>query len=214
MTFFSLIRLPLTFFPYVLSLLAESTVSVRRLQDFFQMQERLPSKQGLDIVYPVKIMNGDFVWEDRDDDDADAKDGKSGCMPVLFSSIKPQDPIKPKHEPGKLQNINIQVKQGDLCMIVGSVGSGKSSILHALLGDMRNVQGDVSITGSVGFASQQGWIQNTTLRENILFGLSYDEQMYQNIIKVCALEKDIAMLSNGDLTEIGERGIVSGYHIL
>lgn len=105
-----------------------------------------------------------------------------------------------------LKNINLQVKQGQLIAVVGSVGSGKSSLISAVLGDMEKISGRVNVKGSVAYVPQQPWIQNATLRENILFGKVFDAAMYNNIVDACALKPDLEMLPGGDRTEIGEKG--------
>merc|ERR1711916_157045 len=107
----------------------------------------------------------------------------------------------------KLANINFELKQGDFLMVVGAVGSGKSSLISAILGEMHRNKGDLTINGSVAYCSQQAWIVNDTLRYNVLFGLDMDEERYQKIIQACALTHDIELLPGGDMTEIGERGI-------
>ena len=89
--------------------------------------------------------------------------------------------------------------------VVGEVGSGKSSLLSALLGDMLKVEGTVNVCGSRAFVPQQAWIQNLTLKDNVLFGNTLNEEKYREVIGACALEKDLEMLPGGDQTEIGER---------
>jgi ATP-binding cassette subfamily C (CFTR/MRP) protein 1 len=106
-----------------------------------------------------------------------------------------------------LKEISLNIKKGSLTAIVGSVGSGKSSLLSGLLGEMKKLQGEVGISGSLAYCPQQAWIQNATVKQNILFGLPYDEEKYRNAVKMCSLEHDIEILPSGDNTEIGERGI-------
>ncbi|XP_065356723.1 multidrug resistance-associated protein 1 isoform X3 [Calliphora vicina] len=106
-----------------------------------------------------------------------------------------------------LKNINMEVKKNTLCAIVGTVGSGKSSVIQAFLGEMEKISGSVNTVGSIAYVPQQAWIQNATLRENILFGRDYDRKRYNRVIDACALRADIDMLSAGDQTEIGEKGI-------
>nr|XP_014086909.1 multidrug resistance-associated protein 1 isoform X2 [Bactrocera oleae] len=106
-----------------------------------------------------------------------------------------------------LKNIDLTVKKGTLCAVVGTVGSGKSSLIQALLGEMDKLSGRVNTVGSIAYVPQQAWIQNATLRDNILFGLEYDRKRYNRVIDACALRSDIDMLSAGDQTEIGEKGI-------
>uniref|UniRef100_A0A669CGU8 Canalicular multispecific organic anion transporter 2 n=1 Tax=Oreochromis niloticus TaxID=8128 RepID=A0A669CGU8_ORENI len=106
-----------------------------------------------------------------------------------------------------LHNINVMVPQGSLLAVVGHVGCGKSSLISALLGDMEKVEGEVSVRGSVAYVPQQAWIQNATLRDNILFGNPYNEQKYNSVLEACALTPDLQVLPGGDMTEIGEKGI-------
>ncbi|XP_068141679.1 multidrug resistance-associated protein 1 isoform X2 [Drosophila tropicalis] len=106
-----------------------------------------------------------------------------------------------------LKNINIEVRKSNLVAIVGSVGSGKSSVIQAFLGEMEKLTGIVNTVGKLAYVPQQAWIQNATLRDNILFGEKYDRKRYNRVIDACALRADIDILSAGDLTEIGEKGI-------
>jgi ABC-type bacteriocin/lantibiotic exporter with double-glycine peptidase domain len=106
-----------------------------------------------------------------------------------------------------LSSINFTAKKGKLTAIVGDVGSGKSSLLAALLGQMVQTEGDSKVLGSIGYVPQEAWLLNMTLRENIIFGSPYDEKKYREVIKVCALKRDLDLMANGDQTEIGERGI-------
>lgn len=106
-----------------------------------------------------------------------------------------------------LRNINLRVKKGSLTAIVGPVGSGKSSLLQAVIGEMKRLHGDVVFGGAVGYCHQVAWIQNATLRENILFGQPFDEERYWKVIEDACLGADLKMLPNGDLTEIGEKGV-------
>lgn len=71
---------------------------------------------------------------------------------------------------------------------------------------MIRIQGDMFVHGGLALVSQQAWIFNETLRENILFGLPYDEDRYKDVLSVCSLQRDLEILPNGDQTEIGERG--------
>lgn len=90
--------------------------------------------------------------------------------------------------------------------MVGSVGSGKSSLISAFLGEMERVTGRVNTKGSIAYVPQQAWIQNATLRDNILFGKTLDGKVYNSVVDACALKPDFDMLPGGDRTEIGEKG--------
>uniref|UniRef100_A0A7N8X539 ATP-binding cassette sub-family C member 5 n=1 Tax=Mastacembelus armatus TaxID=205130 RepID=A0A7N8X539_9TELE len=96
--------------------------------------------------------------------------------------------------------------QGSLVGICGSVGSGKSSLLSALLGQMTLLEGHVAASGGFAYVSQQAWILNDSLKENILFGNEYNQKKYNTVLEACCLLQDLAELPYGDMTEIGERG--------
>uniref|UniRef100_A0A8C9FFE9 ATP binding cassette subfamily C member 8 n=1 Tax=Pavo cristatus TaxID=9049 RepID=A0A8C9FFE9_PAVCR len=123
--------------------------------------------------------------------------------------------------PPALSNIDIRIPQGQLTMIVGQVGCGKSSLLLAILGEMQKISGNVSWIGtesqcnpeshwkrgSVAYASQKPWLLNATVEENITFESSFNKQRYKAVIDACSLQPDIDILPHGDQTQIGERGI-------
>ena len=108
-----------------------------------------------------------------------------------------------------LSNLNLSIAKGSLVAVVGSVGSGKSSFLYALLGEMQHLSGKVNISRDLrlAYVAQQAWIQNSSVRGNILFGGAFDAKKYQRVIESCALKPDFEMLTAGDQTEIGEKGI-------
>ncbi|XP_055327526.1 multidrug resistance-associated protein 1-like isoform X2 [Paramacrobiotus metropolitanus] len=105
-----------------------------------------------------------------------------------------------------LKDININVPNGKLVAIVGQVGSGKSSVCSAMLGLMEKISGTVGLKGEIAYVPQQAWIQNLTVKENILFGKEMRREYYDKVIKACALTTDLESLPAGDETEIGERG--------
>ncbi|KAG0277921.1 hypothetical protein BGZ95_005074, partial [Linnemannia exigua] len=106
-----------------------------------------------------------------------------------------------------LRDINLHVPRGALVAIVGPVGSGKSSLLQAMVGTMMKSQGEVIRGATISYASQTPWIQNATIMDNILFDTPMDEERYRRVIKACSLEQDLMQLTSGDQTEIGERGV-------
>ncbi|CAI5465305.1 unnamed protein product [Closterium sp. Yama58-4] len=108
-----------------------------------------------------------------------------------------------------LERVTLRVERGAVVAVTGAVGSGKSSLLQAILEEMQYVGGAmyVSSLGNVAYAAQQPWILNATVMENILFGQPYDAGRYQEVVRACALDRDIAALAAGHQTEIGERGI-------
>lgn len=112
-----------------------------------------------------------------------------------------------------LKNINLNIPKGSLVAVVGAVGSGKSSLLSAFLGEMNKVSGRVNTTGSISYVPQQAWIQNATLQDNILFGKEMNKEKYRNVVNYCALKTDFDVLPGGDQTEIGEKGKTNQYCI-
>ncbi|KAK9671796.1 hypothetical protein RND81_12G055400 [Saponaria officinalis] len=106
-----------------------------------------------------------------------------------------------------LKGLNLEIKKGQLAAIVGTVGSGKSSLLAAVLGEMHKISGKVRVCGTTAYVAQTSWIQNATIQDNILFGKPMNRQKYKDTIRVCSLEKDLEIMEFGDQTEIGERGI-------
>ncbi|KAG8311147.1 Canalicular multispecific organic anion transporter 1 [Homalodisca vitripennis] len=154
-------------------------VSVKRINKFMNSEELDPNcvQHDQSEFDPVVVENGTFSW---------------GGM---------------QEEAVVLRNINVRVKQASLVAVVGTVGSGKSSLLSAILGEMEKLTGRVNTKGSIAYVPQQAWIQNATLKDNILFGQGYEPNNYTKITRACALQQDFDMLPAGDLTEIGEKGI-------
>uniref|UniRef100_A0AAY4BRS6 Multidrug resistance-associated protein 1 n=1 Tax=Denticeps clupeoides TaxID=299321 RepID=A0AAY4BRS6_9TELE len=136
--------------------------------------------------------------EELDEDNVNPSDSIS-IVDGSFSWSKTDNPT--------LKRINVLIPEGSLVAVVGHVGSGKSSLLSALLGEMHKQDGAVSIKGSVAYVPQQAWIQNATLRENIVFGRERKESWYQSVVEACALLPDLEILPAADATEIGEKGV-------
>ncbi|XP_070609870.1 ATP-binding cassette sub-family C member 5 isoform X1 [Erythrolamprus reginae] len=105
-----------------------------------------------------------------------------------------------------LYNIDLEIEKGKLVGICGSVGSGKTSLISSILGQMTLLEGSIAVDGNFAYVAQQAWILNATLRDNILFGKEFEEERYNMVLNDCCLRPDLAILPNGDLTEIGDRG--------
>jgi len=109
--------------------------------------------------------------------------------------------------PFTVDNITFQAGAGELIGVVGSVGSGKSSLLSAIAGEMRRTDGSLLVNGSRALCAQLAWIRNASVRDNITFGKAFDADLYNRIIEACSLTHDLQILPKGSNTEIGERGI-------
>ncbi|KAF8977715.1 hypothetical protein BGZ46_007163 [Entomortierella lignicola] len=121
-----------------------------------------------------------------------------------------------------LRDISVSFPLGELSIVCGPTGSGKTSLLLAILGEMDVLRGDIFLprhdtetvdlesglsSNGVAYVSQQAWLQNASIRDNILFGSQYEEDRYNHVIEVCALKRDLEIFEDGDQTEIGEKGI-------
>lgn len=191
---FYVLRIPLLVYPTVISQLADVGIALGRIQDILLSPEldtapkRILDKND-DIA--IKVENADFEWEKLEAEVAE-KEEKTKLENGAFQGMK---------------NINLSVMKGKLVAIVGKVGAGKSSFLNAFIGEMKRTSGSVTLNGTVAYCSQNSWIQNMTLKDNILFGKPYDANRYAETIRVCALESDLQVLAGGDNTEIGEKGV-------
>ncbi|XP_051906935.1 multidrug resistance-associated protein 1-like [Hippocampus zosterae] len=175
----NILKTPLSQLPFAMSTTLQAFVSLRRLGNFLCQDE----------------LNSDNVEKLPLSDDGDAVLIQDGH----FAWCHDGAPC--------LQGINLKVKSNTLVAVVGHVGSGKSSLLSAILGEMARRRGSVLIRGSVAYVPQQAWIQNATLEENILFGLERKESWYHRVLEACALLPDLELLPAGDATEIGEKGL-------
>ncbi|KAM6937183.1 cystic fibrosis transmembrane conductance regulator [Xenentodon cancila] len=106
-----------------------------------------------------------------------------------------------------LKNISLDLEEGKMLAVAGSTGSGKSSLLMMILGELMPTEGKISHSGRISYSPQTSWIMPGTIRDNILFGLTYDEYRYTSIIKACQLEEDFALLPEKDKTPLGEGGV-------
>lgn len=202
---FNALRVPFNLLPLVIGQLADAWSALKRIQDFLVAEEHretiellpansytpfsdLDSMDGTNEA-AIQVSDVEFVWEHDTT--------KANSEQDVFS----------------ISSLNFSVAHGELLAVVGAVGSGKTSLLSGLAGQMRQTRGRVAmVSESEGPASralcpQQAWIQNTTLRGNILFGSPFDASWYQEVVDACCLGPDIDNLSAGDLTEIGERGV-------
>ncbi|EJD45804.1 ABC transporter [Auricularia subglabra TFB-10046 SS5] len=213
LTLFNLLRMPLMFLPVSLSAIADAANAVSRLQDVFTA-ELLEETHGFDYDQEaaVEISHASFTWDGLPpEDQAQGKKGKhkkEKAAKALTKSANtaPSTPA-PEQEVFQLRDVNLSIPRGKLVAVVGSVGSGKSSLLQGMIGEMRLTGGTVTFGGTVAYCSQQAWVQNATIRENILFGKPFDEERYWKAIRDSCLESDLNILPHGDMTEVGEKGI-------
>lgn len=113
---------------------------------------------------------------------------------------------EPSQSENTLENINLEMQKGKIYAVIGMVGAGKSSFLSAILGEIDITGGHVKVNGSLSYAGQEAWVFGSTIRQNILFGQSYDRHRYQKVVKACSLSRDFKQFPQGDQTVVGERG--------
>ncbi|XP_054675057.1 ATP-binding cassette sub-family C member 10 isoform X2 [Grus americana] len=186
--------LPLNSFPWVLNGTLEAKVSLDRIQRFLELMD-----QDLEAYYALDSPSGTATAVEMQ------------CAAFSWAPVEEESTRQPLST-GTLQlHIgNLSVRKGMLLGVVGKVGSGKSSLLAAITGELIKQGGRVYVCDlerGFGLATQEPWIQFTTVRENILFGREYDARLYKEVVEACALSEDLNILPAGDQTEVGENGV-------
>lgn len=203
---FSILRVPLDQLGDMIAHVQESKVSVDRIEQFLNEEETekydqlspdITTEDGREII---GFTDATFSWGGKETADSGISDAF------------------------RLMDIDIEFAIGDLNIIVGPTGSGKTSLLMALLGEMTLINGqvylpggyyreevrpdpDTGLTETVAYCAQQAWLVNANIKENILFAAPLDESRYKQVIVACALERDLEILDAGDQTLVGEKGI-------
>ncbi|XP_004510151.1 putative ABC transporter C family member 15 isoform X2 [Cicer arietinum] len=178
---FRMLQDPIFSLPDLLNVIAQGKVSVDRIASFLKKEEI--QHDVIEYVakekteFDVVIEKGRFSWD-------------------------PEETRSPT-----LDEIELKVKRGMKVAICGSVGSGKSSMLSGILGEIFKQSGSVKISGTKAYVPQSAWILTGNIRDNITFGKEFNDEKYEKTVEACALKKDFELFSCGDMTEIGERGI-------
>ncbi|CAK7897455.1 multiple drug resistance-associated protein-like transporter 1 [[Candida] anglica] len=186
---------PVAMVPVFGSQFVQVRESLIRLVDLLLLdeQEITPRVNGNISQIPIKFNHATFLWTKPKEFDL-SEDSE------IESTIKPA-----------LSDLDFEANKGELTCVVGKVGSGKSSILKAILGELpislNTNKSDIQVNGSIAYCSQIPWILNGTVRENILFGCKFDESFYNKTVDACELLKDFEQLPDGDSTLVGEKGI-------
>lgn len=207
LSLFNVLRVPLDQLADMITNVLQTKVSIDRVEEFLSEEEtekylQLKPAEGEDPDAPlIGFIDGAFTWGSK-------KQIKNKGVGSAF----------------QLQDLNIRFEPEALNIIAGPTGSGKTSLLMALLGEMTNLKGSVYLPGvhsreelipdsetglteSVAYCAQQAWLVNNTVKNNILFASPYDEERYHSVLIACSLERDLQILDNGDETEVGEKGI-------
>ncbi|XP_059225376.1 probable multidrug resistance-associated protein lethal(2)03659 [Stomoxys calcitrans] len=199
--FYGILRTTMTvFFPIAITQVAETLVSFKRIQNFMLLEEtELMEKKekGNGFVPAITNENGKSL-EQVEKPFAEKEPG------VVITNMTAKWDRKALEN--NLDNVTLEFKPRQLIAVIGTVGSGKSTLIQTILGELPPVSGSISVNGTVSYASQEPWLFTGTVRQNILFGQPMDRRRYNITIKKCALERDFELLPYGDKTIVGERG--------
>ncbi|KXT04927.1 hypothetical protein AC578_3478 [Pseudocercospora eumusae] len=200
LSLFSLLRIPLDQLADMVAHVQESKVSVDRVEEYLNEPETDKYQQLQNDEYDedgeplIGFKQGTFSWGGRGAEDF------------------------------KMIDLDLNFKVGQLNVVIGPTGSGKTSLLMALLGEMTLLSGSVYLPGgrsreevkrdpetglteSVAYCAQQAWLMNGTIKENIVFASKFDARRYKNVIVACSLQRDLEILDGGDQTLVGEKGV-------
>lgn len=192
----NILQEPLTLFPSAISSVVEAQVALDRITLFL-----LDSEIDHDLIVKdlsddaVKLEQISFLWNKPAIDTSEESE---------FTNFR-----------YALKNINITAEKGQLICVVGKVGSGKTSLLSSIMGHLEPMHTEkpherpspIVVNGSIAYCSQNPWILNASVRDNILFGYEYDEEFYNQTVEACQLLYDLKILPDGDHTQVGEKGI-------
>ncbi|KAI8812424.1 hypothetical protein BJ742DRAFT_794156 [Cladochytrium replicatum] len=217
--------------PYTFMSFLQCKVSVDRIARFLDQEEleELETHEPAagEAVPTIGFVDATFTYHVAESEDAKKgkkEKGKKNATPPPTDTVVVNvngDADSTKEDEGfKLKNLNVAFSVGGLTVVCGPTGAGKSSLLLALLGEMKRVSGYSYLPkhrnaldghGGVALVAQTAWLVNASIKDNILFGAPYEEERYRQVIEACALVKDFANLDSGDETEIGEKGVnISG----
>ncbi|CAF2155428.1 unnamed protein product [Brassica napus] len=177
---FSTLRQPIFYLPETISMVVQTKVSLDRIASYLCQENLNP-----DVVENLPKGSSDIAVE-----------VSNSTLSWDVSSANPT-----------LKDINLKVFHGMKVAVCGTVGSGKSSLLSSILGEVPKISGSLKVCGTKGYVAQSPWIQSGTIEENILFGKAMERERYEKVVEACSLSKDLEVLSFGDQTVIGERGI-------
>lgn len=170
-----------------ISEIAELLVSIKRLQEYLTQEEFVDQTRG-----------------DNNNDLTSNEKSENNKFAIRMDQVTTKWDVNSTEN--ALDSIQLRLGNGILMGIIGPVGSGKSSMLQTILGELNVVGGNISVRGTLSYASQEAWVFGATIRQNITFGNEYHKKRYNEVVRVCALEKDFEQFENGDRTIVGDRG--------
>ncbi|KAF9236623.1 P-loop containing nucleoside triphosphate hydrolase protein [Melanogaster broomeanus] len=222
LAFFNMLVDPLLALPQLVSALVMAMTSWGRVYAFLLADEKSSVVQQCSISnllsmssYAIIVTNGAFSWPTSDNDatppqtkkenTVEDKAGIASGSAIELQKCGPDDNEAEVHRPF-LWNVNLSIRNRSLTAIVGNVGSGKSSLLSAIIGEMMRVSDDVHCNGSIAYCAQQPWVQTTTIQDNILFGRPFNLQQLRKAIHTACFDSDLETFSHGMATQMSEKG--------
>ncbi|KAG4069579.1 hypothetical protein HA402_006945 [Bradysia odoriphaga] len=212
--YYNILRQTMTvFFPQGIGQFAETLVSIQRIQKYMLYEEQSDKSSDNTDVDETDIVLKEKVKEKMSN--VDFENDKVFNDEKRYSAHLSEAGINVKNVTARwdkenteetLDNVSLLVQPGTLACIIGPVGSGKSSLIQAILGELKIDAGSIDVNGVVSYASQEPWLFSGTVRSNILFGLPMNKERYNKVVRKCALERDFDLLPYGDKTIVGERG--------
>ena len=191
-TLFNATLVPIRYYIMAIMGLADVKAAEERINNLMSIEPTKPLGNDQNLpVGALEIQNGNFNWED----------------PKYYQLYEGKKINKETQHTYILKNINIRINQGDFVAIVGKVGSGKSSLMLALMDEMVRQSGQVKKNGAVAYISQETFLQCETIENNILFGKPFNKQKLKDTLEICQMMPDLDILPGREKTEIGERGI-------
>ncbi|KAH3662159.1 hypothetical protein OGAPHI_005407 [Ogataea philodendri] len=199
-------------FPTALNTLSDAHIAIGRLQTFLLHPNEVADPLRLIIEkesseMALSIKQGWFSW--MPSGEISSSTTATGLVTLEKDDCSSQNSTQVSEMVDSFQglkNVNLSIFHGELIIVTGPIGSGKSSLLAAMSGLMPHIDGSVSIAGSVTYCGAS-WMQNASVKENIIFGEDLNLEKYQQVVEACSLVTDFAVLPAGDKTEIGERGV-------
>ncbi|CAO1302137.1 unnamed protein product [Diamesa tonsa] len=226
--YYNILRQTMTvFFPQSIGMFAETLVSVKRLEKYMLYDElekdalinQKTSKkhESYSNDKAKEAKNGNVVKVEE----TVINNEKTKTTPIPITSIKIDPKLResagilmenvtarwnPDSTDNTLSNVNLHVQPTTICALIGKVGSGKSSIIQAILGELPIESGSIKVNGVISYAAQEPWLFSGSIRQNILFGQPMDKSRYKKVLSTCSLTRDIELWADGDKTVVGERG--------
>ena len=215
---------PFSYIPYLLLEASQAFTSSERIEKIFDLVEEdknyIQKSQDENLESAIIINNCSFEWKQKENEISNLqsnnieeykhKDNLEEKKALLINEKSLEKIINKRI----LNDITLNIRKSELIFIIGGLGSGKSSLLHALNNDLITISGGnpnlndfpIIINGKVAYVDQNPWLQSMSVKDNICFLLNYEETKFQKVIQACQLEEDVKVLQDGINTEVGEKG--------